>query len=88
MDLLYHDYPLEYSGGLFFHKIRDEVKFALNCIEVSALKLKENDPIRHDLVERCLFANLVVECFIIPKSIAEHLEERKHLKRLDLLKVH
>ena len=88
MNFLNHNYPFEYSRGLFFHEATNQVKFALNCTQISTFKFEEDDPVWYDSIKRSLFPNLIVEWFIIPKSIAKHLIKRQHLQCLDLLEIH
>jgi hypothetical protein len=88
VDLLNHDYAFEDSGGLFLHEAGDEVELALYCIEISAFKFEEDDPVGNYLIEGCLLPNFVVERLVIPEAVAEHLEKGQHFERVYLLVVH
>lgn len=74
MNLLDHDYSLKYSTCLFCHEVWNQIKFALNCIEITAFKFEKDDPIWNYLVKRSFLSDLIVEWFVVPKSVAKHLE--------------
>lgn len=76
MYFLDHDYSFEYGSSLLVHEMGDELKFALDGAEISALEFEGDDPVRDYFVERCFFSDLVVECLIVPQPVAEHFEQR------------
>jgi hypothetical protein len=88
LNLLDHDESFESSIGLFEHKCCDKVELVGDPREVAALEFEENDPIGNNLIEGGLLTNFIVKSFVVPQSVAKHLEEGEHLQLLDLLVVH
>lgn len=78
MYLLDHNYSFEDGSRLLSHEVGDEFELAFDSTEVSTLEFKEDNPIRDYFIEGGLLPNLVVECLVIPETIAEHLKEGKH----------